>query len=117
VGQAPLTEEHEITRALSHFGLLDLCGAIGGSLSLFERRMLELAKTLVGAPKLLLLDEPAADLSDAETGRLSRAIRSIAERFAGQVPLIDHDREFVETLCGQTLVLDFGGLLAWRSSD
>jgi branched-chain amino acid transport system ATP-binding protein len=50
----------QVARALSHTDLLDVATVLGRRLNLFQRRMLEIAKSLVGAPKLLLLDEPGA---------------------------------------------------------
>lgn len=105
--------ELEIFRALDHCNLLDRCTKEGAALNLFERRMLELAKTLVGSPRLLLLDEPGAGLSDPEVAKLREAIAGLHQTFGVQVLLIDHDVELISALCSQTLVLDFGRRLAF----
>ncbi|MCY1523817.1 Lipopolysaccharide export system ATP-binding protein LptB [compost metagenome] len=74
--------------------------------------MLELAKSLVGAPKLLLLDEPGAGLTEQEAGVLRRTIGAVHAFCGAQVLLIDHDVDLIAATCTQTLVLDFGRRLA-----
>jgi branched-chain amino acid transport system ATP-binding protein len=81
---------------------------MGAALNLFERRLLETAKTLVGRPKLILMDEPAAGLTEGETAVLRERILGIPEAFGAQVLLIDHDVDLIAATCSQTLVLDFG---------
>ena len=77
-----------------------------------ERRFIEVARAVVGQPKLILLDEPAAGLPDAETELLGDIIRSIPERIGATVILVDHDMSLVQACCDWTAVLDFGRLLA-----
>jgi branched-chain amino acid transport system ATP-binding protein len=61
---------------------------------------------------LVLLDEPAAGLPDAETAILGQIIRNIPERVGAMVILVDHDMSLVQACCDWTAVLDFGRLLA-----
>ena len=84
----------------------------GERLSMLERRLVEIAKTVVGKPRIVLLDEPGAGLADAETRRLATLIRQIPERFDAQVILVDHDMELVSAVCSTTAVLDFGHVIA-----
>jgi len=85
---------------------------MGRRLNLFERRMVEIAKALIGAPKIVLLDEPAAGLNESETERLRQIMIAIPGEFRAQVVLIDHDAELIAAVCDETLVLDFGRRLA-----
>jgi branched-chain amino acid transport system ATP-binding protein len=85
---------------------------IGAALSMLDRRLVEIAKTVVGRPRVVMLDEPGAGLADEETGRLVDLIRAIPERFDAQVILVDHDMELVSAVCSTTAVLDFGRLIA-----
>lgn len=101
-----------VERALDHVGLGDFGDRMGDTLNLFQRRMLELAKALVGAPRLALMDEPAAGLTDAESAALRAAILGVPEHFGAHVLLIDHDVNLIRSTCAQTLVLDFGRRLA-----
>jgi branched-chain amino acid transport system ATP-binding protein len=102
----------QVRRALEHTGLLDVAAVPGAQLDLFRRRMVEVAKALVGAPQLILFDEPGAGLDERESTLLRDAIATIPARFGAQVLLIDHDVELIAAICTQTLVLDFGRRLA-----
>ena len=102
----------QVRRALEHAGLLDVAAVPGAELDLFRRRMVEVAKALVGGPRLILFDEPGAGLDERESTVLRDAIAAIPERFGAQVLLIDHDVDLISAVCTQTLVLDFGRRLA-----
>lgn len=106
------TVDAEVHRALHHVGLLDSATVIGAELDQFRRRMVEVARALVGKPRLLLFDEPGAGLDERESRVLRDAIATIPERFGAQVLLIDHDVDLITDLCTQTLVLDFGRRIA-----
>jgi len=73
--------------------------------------MVELARALVGRPRIVLLDEPAAGLPDEETAQLREVIRRIPEATGALVILVDHDMSLVHAVCETTAVLDFGKLL------
>ena len=65
---------------------------------------------MVGSPRVVLLDEPAAGLPDEETAQL-RVIQNIAE-VRCLVILVDHDMSLVSSCCETAAVLDFGKLIA-----
>jgi branched-chain amino acid transport system ATP-binding protein len=83
-----------------------------GTLGAAQRRLVEVARAVVGKPRLVLLDEPAAGLPDEETGVLSDVIRAIPEHMGALVILVDHDMSLVSSCCEVTAVLDFGKLIA-----
>ncbi|AOJ79276.1 branched-chain amino acid ABC transporter ATP-binding protein [Burkholderia savannae] len=107
-----LAARDDTVRALELVGLADVAHVPGAALNLYQRRMLELGKALVGEPRLLLLDEPGAGLNEAEAARLRDVIVRIPELVGAQVLLIDHDVDLIDAVCEQTLVLDFGKRLA-----
>ena len=82
-----------------------------GTLSFGQGRLLEIARGLAGAPRLILFDEPAAGLTAAECERLTRVIRDIAARGIA-VLLIEHDMRFLMALAHRVIVLDFGRKIA-----
>jgi branched-chain amino acid transport system ATP-binding protein len=102
----------------------DVLGAIGfvgleadpdekvGVLGARERRLVEVARAVVGKPRVVLLDEPAAGLSDEETEHLGRVIKEIPAHMGALVILVDHDMSLVSACCERTAVLDFGKLIA-----
>ncbi|MBT6440776.1 MAG: ABC transporter ATP-binding protein [Flavobacteriales bacterium] len=85
----------------------------GSDLTTGERHLAEISKALVGQPKLIMLDEPGAGMSETESKHLQQVIRGIPKYCGAQVFLIDHDVELIDACCEQTMVLDFGKLLAY----
>lgn len=76
-----------------------------------DRRLVEIARALAGAPRVLLLDEPAAGLSRAETDRLGGLLRRIATRGIAVI-LVEHDMPLVMGLSDRILVMDAGRPIA-----
>ncbi|AKR54879.1 branched-chain amino acid ABC transporterATP-binding protein [Devosia sp. H5989] len=101
-----------VEAALAFTGLRGVADTLGKALNLFQRRLVELSKCLIGKPRLVLLDEPAAGLTDEESATLRELIMRIPDEFGAQVLLIDHDVELIRSMCTQTLVLDYGKMLA-----
>jgi branched-chain amino acid transport system ATP-binding protein len=101
--------------------LLDLVGLEGryatpaGNLSHGERRQLELAMALGTEPRLLLLDEPAAGMSQAETTRFTELIAGLPPEVT--VLLIEHDLDVVFELADTVTVLHLGRHLATGSPE
>ena len=83
-----------------------------GTLGARERRLVEVARAVVGEPRVVLLDEPAAGLPDEETKHLADVIQRIPEQRGAMVVLVDHDMSLVSSCCEVTAVLDFGKLIA-----
>jgi branched-chain amino acid transport system ATP-binding protein len=77
-----------------------------------DRRLVEIARAVVGRPRVVLLDEPAAGLPDEETEHLGKVIRRIPEHTGALAVLVDHDMSLVSACCDTTAVLDFGKLIA-----
>ena len=101
----------EVDRVLDRIGLVDV-GRKAIDLNMMERRLVEIAKTMLGRPRLVLLDEPGAGLADADSLRLIPLIRQLGEQDGTAVVLVDHDMELVSTVCAKISVLDFGRLIA-----
>ena len=102
----------DVLDALAFVGLTGHPHATVTTLSAGDRRLLEVARAVVGRPKLVLLDEPAAGLPDEETSHLSDVIRRIPEHTGALTILVDHDMSLVSACCETTAVLDFGKLIA-----
>jgi ABC-type branched-subunit amino acid transport system ATPase component len=82
------------------------------TLGVRERRLIEVARAIVGRPKVVLLDEPAAGLPEEDTEHLGAVIRAIPEHTGALTILVDHDMSLVSACCDTTAVLDFGRLIA-----
>ena len=103
----------EVARMIAYVGLTDLASTPGALLSGFERRLTDVARCLVGDPKLIMFDEPAGGMSVEETRKLGDLILGIHALTGAQTLVIDHDVELIARVCSQTLVLDFGRRIAF----
>ena len=102
----------DVQAAIDFVGLDVSPRAKVGGLGAAERRLVEVARAVVGSPRIVLLDEPAAGLPDEETEHLSQVIQKIPDAFGALVILVDHDMSLVSACCETTAVLDFGKLIA-----
>ena len=101
----------EARRLLAKVGLEEQADRQASILPYGQQRLLEIARGLAAAPKLLLLDEPAAGLNPDETQKLSGLIRRIANE-GTTVLLIEHDMKLVMNTADSVVVLDFGKKIA-----
>ncbi len=106
------TRRDDVLAAIEFVGLSASPSSKVGTLGARERRLVEVARAVVGRPRMVLLDEPAAGLPDEETEHLAAVIQQIPERFGALVILVDHDMALVSACCATTAVLDFGKLIA-----
>ncbi|HEX8753302.1 MAG TPA: ATP-binding cassette domain-containing protein [Solirubrobacterales bacterium] len=77
-----------------------------------RRRLLALARAVATQSSVLLLDEPAAGLGDAETAELAHLVGRLAKEWGIAVLLVEHDMNFVMSVCDELVVLDFGRQIA-----
>jgi branched-chain amino acid transport system ATP-binding protein len=102
----------DVLETLAFVGLDSVAHAKVRTLGAGDRRLVEVARAVVGKPRLVLLDEPAAGLPEAETAHLGDIIRHIPERTGALTILVDHDMSLVSACCDVTAVLDFGKMIA-----
>ncbi len=108
-------ERHLTARAealLEVMGLSHRRDELACNLPYGEQRRLEVARALGTAPKVLLLDEPAAGMNTREKADLMELIRSIRDRFGLGVLVIEHDMKLVMGICEKITVLDHGEIIA-----
>jgi branched-chain amino acid transport system permease protein len=95
--------------ALDYLGLSGLAGRDVSSLTLENQRMVEFARAIAPRPRLLLLDEPAAGLSEPQRERLAGVLHALGE--ATCVLLVEHDLGLVAQITERIFVLDYGRLV------
>jgi branched-chain amino acid transport system ATP-binding protein len=95
---------------LQRVGLGGTADRLAGALSHGEQRQLEIAMTLAGDPKVLLLDEPLAGMGPEESERLTGLLQGLAREHA--VLLIEHDMDFVFAVADWMTVMAEGTMLA-----
>ncbi|MBN9613514.1 MAG: branched-chain amino acid ABC transporter ATP-binding protein/permease [Actinobacteria bacterium] len=76
------------------------------------RRLIEVAAAVLSAPRVLILDEPAAGLSHEEHLQFGHRLTRIPSRFDTAIVIIEHDLDLVRSVCTELTVLDFGKVLA-----
>jgi len=96
--------------ALADVGLEDKAGKPVREISHGEQRQLELAIALAAAPRVLLLDEPAAGLSPEETRKLVALVRALKGRYT--IALIEHKMDIIMSVSDRISVMHFGSLIA-----
>ena len=97
--------------ALDLLGLAAVADTIATELPYGTQRRVEIARALVGQPRVLLLDEPAAGMNDAETEHLRDDIRAIRGQGV-TVFLVEHDMALVMSVSDHVVVFNFGRKLA-----
>jgi branched-chain amino acid transport system ATP-binding protein len=105
----------EARRTLDAVGLLDLAGRPVSEIAYGERRRLELAMALAQRPRILLLDEPFAGLSDAERVTIKSLIRSIP--CDTTVIMIEHDMDTALDLADTVTLLNYGRVIVDGTCD
>jgi branched-chain amino acid transport system ATP-binding protein len=97
----------EAERLLAFMGLAQRAHRQAGSLSYGEQRMLEIARALATAPRLLMVDEPAAGLNAAEVDMLLDRI-GMLRRNGMTLCLVEHNMDLVMKVADRILVIDYG---------
>lgn len=100
-------------QTLRRVGLWDLRDQIASNLPYGQQRRLEIVCSLVCAPKVLLLDEPAAGMNEGESEELSQIIRNIrVDHPQIAILVIDHHMDVIMNVCDRLTVINFGKQLA-----
>ncbi len=86
-------------KALEFMGIADLKDAPAGGQPYGVLKKVEMARTLMAEPKLIILDEPAAGLNDSETADLAETIRRIRDTYNCTILLVEHDMRLVMNIC------------------
>ncbi len=97
-------------RQLEELGLAERAALPAGALSYGEQRQLEIALALASDPSVLLLDEPTAGMSPAETAQMTQLIQRLPRSMT--VLIIEHDMDVVFALADRVTVLHYGEVLS-----
>ncbi len=115
LGRTTKEQAQRMDELLQIVGLGEARGALAGLLSHGQKQWLEIGMLLAQEPDLLLVDEPAAGMTDAETESTARLLREIAKDRS--VVVVEHDMEFVRALEAKVTVLHEGSVLAEGSME
>jgi ABC-type branched-subunit amino acid transport system ATPase component len=103
--------QHEAMRWLDFFGLRNRADSLAETIPFGERRILEIARALATDPELLVLDEPAAGLNDAEQESLSQLLKKI-QTMGVTILWVEHNIRMVMSISEEIMVIDWGQKIA-----
>ncbi|TPE55344.1 ABC transporter ATP-binding protein [Maribrevibacterium harenarium] len=105
--------KQDLEWAIESMGISALAYREAATLNTYERRLTDLARCILGNPKIVMLDEPCGGLQQDETERLGDLILKIPQLTRANTLVIDHDVDLIARICAETLVLDFGKPIAF----
>ncbi len=112
LGGSRTEKADDLDRALETTGLTARADEVAAGLNNYERRLADIARCIVGNPRIVMLDEPAGGLTQEETQHLGDLILKIHDLTGATTLVIDHDVDLISRICTETLVLDFGKKIA-----
>ncbi len=102
---------------LDRLDLAAVADSLVAGLPFGTQKRVELARALIGAPKLLLLDEPAGGLNHDEVAALADLLQEIRDRFALTILLVEHHMNLVMRISDKVVALEFGSKIADGTPD
>ncbi len=114
IGKKVASFDEEFSELMSYAGFDIDWSADINSLPFGQKKRLEIVRSLLGHPKVLLVDEPAAGLNTKELSYVAGMLRYAASKGIGIV-LIEHQMDLVMNVCDRIIVLNFGKLIAQGS--
>jgi branched-chain amino acid transport system ATP-binding protein len=107
----------ECQRMMAFFRLNHLADEKAGALSYGQQKLLDCAMAFMAGPRLVLLDEPAGGVNLTMLGNLKERLLAINRETGSTFVVIEHNMEFVMSLCSRILVLAEGQLIAEGTPD
>jgi branched-chain amino acid transport system ATP-binding protein len=117
VGASPRDARERARRLLGALGLGARADESASALPHGDERKLGVARALATEPRFVLMDEPAAGLTEAEVPELAAVVRSVRDEHGAGVLLIDHNVTLILDVCDRIQVLDQGRTLAEGTPD
>jgi ABC-type branched-subunit amino acid transport system ATPase component/ABC-type branched-subunit amino acid transport system permease subunit len=102
-------------QVIAQFGLSGYLDQRASGLPQGIRRLIGIARAAAAAPRMLLLDEPAAGLDHHESAQLASTIRQVRDHYGIGILVVEHDVPMLMGLCDRLVVLDFGRVIAQGS--
>lgn len=109
---APDPGAEEVARLVRILALEPVLDELAGTLAYGVQRRVEIARAGVRRPAILLLDEPAAGMTEAESDELLESIHAIRDHLGCAVLIVDHDLHLIMRLCQRIQVLNEGRTIA-----
>lgn len=102
-------QEERLWEVAEQTGIADILGEQVETLAHGQRQLVELAMVMAPKPKLILLDEPAAGLTQHEVGRLADLVRLVSSQCA--LIVVEHDMSFIRSIASRIVIFNQGSVL------
>ncbi|MGD9734715.1 MAG: ABC transporter ATP-binding protein [Solirubrobacterales bacterium] len=112
VGTPRAEARRRTARIIEALGLRDRAGDPAQGLPHGDERRLGIARALASAPRVMLLDEPAAGTNEAESDHLVQTLLRVRSDFECTLVIIEHDMRLIMSICDRIQVLDHGKTIA-----
>ncbi len=109
--------EREVHEIMMELGIHEYADRLAGELPYGIQRLVEIGRSLLTKPKLLMLDEPTAGMNPKEAEELISKVREIKESFDLTVLIVEHRMKVIQGLCSWVQVLDHGRVIAEGTYD
>jgi len=109
--------EREVLEVMRELGIQEYADRLAGELPYGIQRLVEIGRSLLTKPKLLMLDEPTAGMNPKEAEDLISKVREIKESFDLTVFIVEHRMRVIQGLCSWVQVLDHGRIIAEGTYD
>lgn len=101
-----------VVRQIMEYCLVDSAIKSAKNHSFGSKKRIELARSLMGNPRILILDEPSASLTDDEKEKYCQVVADYSQTFSTTLIVVDSDIDCLRQLCKRAVVLDAGKLIA-----
>ncbi|HZO37320.1 MAG TPA: ATP-binding cassette domain-containing protein, partial [Solirubrobacteraceae bacterium] len=103
--------------AVQDFGLAPILHKKPDEISYGQRRLVAVARAVAAQPSVLLLDEPVSGLTEHESAEFAHLVRRLADSWGMAILVIEHDMNFMMSICDQITVIDFGKFVCCGTPD
>ncbi len=107
----------EVIEVMKELGIEDYSDRPAGELPYGIQRLVEIGRSLLTRPRLLMLDEPTAGMNPREAEDLISKVREIKESFDLTIWVVEHRMKVIQGLCSWVQVLDHGRIIAEGTYD
>ena len=104
--------KEEAMKVMKDLNIEQMSDSYARELSGGQKKLLEIGRSIIKKPEVLLLDEPAAGMNENETKELSNSLKWVQNNIACAIIVIDHDLKFIMGVCDKITVMNMGEVIA-----
>ena len=105
-------EQNKTAKRILEYCNVEDADSESSQLSYASQKRIELARALMGNPRILVLDEPTASMSDQESSEYIQVVQDYVETFSTTLIVVEHNLDIIKTLCNRAIAIDAGEIIA-----